>query len=244
MGLIRWMMVRLSHSLGVFSDGSVKELSTARYTGWRFLHMKEGGYPNPAGMPIVRPSLNAPPVDMTEAVQLLSFKMNAHNPLFTGDKWRSVHNERIAFTNEDGFDGENPRRDYVNRRDLSAVTDAGTPALPKLKKAIVCGGNFIRGDVVGNTLVCTPGIHGIDANKPLPSVEEILAKHWYFIATTGGPDRIFNFPQGEGMPVRMPYFLREPVAYEMTGEKDGVRFVMFERWDRDTLPDPLVMYRL
>lgn len=205
-----------------------------RYTGFRCLHKGEGGYPNPEGMPIVRPSIYAPAIPFTAEMQIRSFQLNRHNPNFTGDKWRGVYARGTAFTNENGFHDSDPRADYVNNRDIT-----NPPKLPKLMKAIICGGMFIRGTVIGNELICRPGIDAIDANKPIPTVEEILEKNWYFTATTGGENRVNNFPQGGGLPVLIPYFLIEPTPYPMI---DNNGYTWFERWDREYLPNPLTIY--
>ena len=197
------------------------------FIGWRCLHQKEGGLSNPDRMPVVRPSVNAPPIKFTEAMQLLSYELNAFNPLFTREKWCVVYGTGTAFTNQNGFlDDNDIRADFVNRKNL------GEP-LPKLMKAIICGGMFIRGEVTGNQLRCIPGIHAIDASKAMPGIEEIKARNWYFTATTRRGARVNNFPQGMGQPVLIPYFLIEPVVYPLQ---------WFERWESNELPDPLKVY--
>lgn len=207
------------------------------YTGWRVLHWGEGGYPNPTGMPCVRPAINAPAIPMNQKMQLLSYELNRMNLNYTKKNWRAVHGNTVAFTNGNGFGKKNdPRADFVNRLDM-------TKPLPKLMKALICSGMFIRGDVVGNTLVCKPGVHGIDVNKTLPSVDDVVANNWYFTATTGGKSAVYNFPQGGGGPVLMPYFLKEPVAYPLTSVEDGgYKATWFARWNETFLPDPLKFY--
>lgn len=229
-------MATLLHKILITSDGGIKLIPNTviqkRYVGWRCLHQQEGGYPNPDGMPVVRPSENASPVLFTESMQRTSYQLNAFNPFFTGNKWRSVYDYKAAFTNQNGFgDSGDPRADYINRLDL-------TKPLPKLMKAIICGGMFIRGEVVGSNLVCYPGVHAIDANKPMPSVGEIMVKNWYYVATTAnqrgdGTWAVNNFPQGGGQNVLIPYALREPVTYPLS---------WFRRWEEDFLPDPLRYY--
>jgi hypothetical protein len=203
-----------------------------RYVGWRCLHQEEGGLSNPDGQPVVRPSENAVPVLFTEAMQKLSFCLNEFNPLFTANKWLSVYDYKAAFTNGNGFgDESDPRADYINRVNL-------TKPLPKLMKAIICGGMFIRGQVVGSSLVCYPGVHAIDASKPIPSTGEVLAKNWYYVATTAkrkpdGTWAVNNFPQGSGQNVLIPYILKEPVVYPLA---------WFKKWEEDSLPNPLFYY--
>lgn len=209
-----------------------------RYIGWRCLHEAEGGDASPDQMPVVRPSVNAEPVDFNEGLQWLSYNLNKFNSNFTTWRWRAVYGNTVAFTNTAGFnDPSDPRRDYINRLDLNARNN------PKLMKAIICGGSFFRGDatnmvvkdgkIVSGTLWCIPGIHAIDANKPAPSVDEVIEKVWYFTATTRKGDRINNFPQGQGMPVYIPFILREPTPYPL---------VWFAKWEANFLPDPLKYY--
>lgn len=208
--------------------GDLQLPDTVRFVGFRCLHRGEGGYPSALGMPCVRPSVNAPAIPFTREMQLLSYALNRHNPAFTGDKWRSVYWTDRAFTNGNGFDEPgDPRADFVNNRDVN-------DPLPALMKAIICGGSFYRGDVVGNELVCRPGVHAIDARRAMPSVEQVLANNWYFVATTGGDRVISNFPQGDGRPVLIPYFLTQPTPYPLS---------WFVPWNETFLPDPLRLYR-
>ena len=201
------------------------------YDGWRCLHMAEGGLDNPTGMPVVRPSANAKPILFKQDMQLRSYEINCSNPGMPDlakNKWRAVYGNNVAFTNGQGYGKKNdPRRDYVNKMDL-------TKNYPKLMKAIICGGMFIRGYAEGSNLVCYPGIHAIDANKPTPPVQTIIDNNWYFTATTGGMKSIHNFPQRGGYPILIPFFLIEPTPYPLK---------WFERWQSNTLPDPLKFYR-
>ncbi len=211
-----------------------KYTAATRYVGFRCLHIGEGGYQSDLNNPEVRPSFNAPAIPFTKDMQLLSFALNRHNPSYTGEKWRSVHWFKRAFNNNNGFDDPgDPRRDYVNGRDLQAVFANGLPALPKMMKAIICGGMFIRGDVANGELVCMPGVHAIDATKPMPTVDEVLARNWYFAAVTADEDSVVHFPQGNGLPVLIPYFLAVQVTYPLS---------WFEPWDSSVLPNPLKIY--
>ena len=201
--------------------------TTPRFIGWRCLHQMEGGLSNPDGMPVVRPSVNAPAIHFTEPMQLMSYELNSFNPRLTREKWRVVYGHGTAFTNHNGFlENSDIRADFVNRKNLGAP-------LPKLMKAIICGGMFIRGEVVGDQLRCIPGVHAIDANKAMPGIDEIKTRNWYFTATTRKGKRVNNFPQGMGLPVLIPYILIEPVVYPLE---------WFEQWRSDGLPDPLKVY--
>jgi hypothetical protein len=200
------------------------------YRGWRCLHNAEGGYmSDPSGMPCVRPSANAPSIEFTHAMQLLSWALVKRNPNVTPHKWKVIHADTTAITNGNGYFNDNdPRRDYVNGEDLDAEKN------PRLMKAIIFAGMFGRWDRIGDELIGVPGIHGIDARRPMPSVDEVIAKHWYYAATTGTATTVAHFPQGGGQAVLLPYFLIEPVSYPLA---------WFERWEREYLPDPLTFYR-
>lgn len=112
-----------------------------RYTGWRCLHIAEGGYQSdPDGQPEVRPSFNAPPVEFTRSMQLLTWELLKRNPNISKSKFPVIFADTTAFTNGQGyFNDSDPRADWVNG------TDTGYPN-PKLMKAIICGGMFIRGE--------------------------------------------------------------------------------------------------
>lgn len=199
------------------------------YVGWRCLHEAEGGYNSDSrGMPEVRPALPNPlPVIFTKGLQLLSWEMNTYNPLFTKGNWRTVYGDTTAFCNGNGLGNSgDPRRDYVNGLDLDKDH-------PKLMKAIICGGMFIRGERIGDNLHCIPGVHAIDANKPVPDLATVWTKQWYFAATTQYNGKMSHFPQGHGKAVYIPYVLREEVTYPIS---------WFVEWDEEFLPDPLKIY--
>lgn len=199
-----------------------------RYIGFRALFGSEGGRVTPDKMPCVIPSLNVAGIDFTQAMQWQSFHlMRSAAPLVDGKHWRAVYGGHRAFTNGQGYDMPgDPRRDYVNGSNLNSP-------FPKLMKAIICEGNFFRGELDGDELVMTPGVHAIDGNQDMPSVQTILDNHWYFVATTRSGENIGNFPQGFGAPVLIPFILKQEARYE-------ARF--FVRWEVDTLPDPLKVY--
>lgn len=234
--------------------------SPTRYVGWRCLHQAEGGYPNPDKMPIVRPSFDAPPVLFSSPLQWLDFKINRFNPLYTGQRWRSTNHSGIAFCNNQGFEEPgDPRVDYINRQDLDKPLPKRMKAIVcggnfftgsvgyNLKTGIQQAVSFVRQGikfslaktvVADNILTMYPGVDGIDANRPWSNIDawatDVLAKHWYFHATTRNGDKINNFPQGQGKPVYVAYFLYQPVSYPLS---------WFEPWNETYLPDPLVIYR-
>lgn len=222
----------------VYSDSSVVTLapkSTFKWVGYRFLHNGEPGFPldeyTPSSMPEVREAKDAAAIPFTKDMQLLSWNlMRRFNPSISKSQWRGVFKEKIALTNTAGFEGDEPRADFVNGYNLKAE-------LPRLQKAIRCGGSFTSGTVAGSMLLCIPGLDGIDVSKGMPTVDEVIARGWYFYAVTAsyvkGIWRIFNFPQGNMGPVVIPAFLSEAVEY---------RLDMFGKWEADVLPDPLRMY--
>jgi len=78
-----------------------------------------------------------------------------------------------------------------------------------------------------------PGISGIDVTKPLPTIDEILRKNWYMRMTVNpreNGESPYDFPNGQGEGVFVPYFLKEPVPYTKSH---------FERWEATHLPNPL-----
>lgn len=234
--------------------------------GLRCLHKNEapGAFdaPDVPDMPEVRPSVDARPIEMTEVIQWIMYEvMTRKNHVITREKFRVVLGGGIMLTNQQGWDDPRagPRADYVNGRDIGAE-------LPLLMKAIMNGGMYIpnhTGTVVGNEIICRPGIHGLDANS-LPKTwqdfaganEEmkraammmyvktqadlIFSRHWYFEALNyhRNPDRVSRFAQGwDGAdyygPVHIAYILRDPTPYPR---------VWFKEWIGRDYPDPLKYY--
>jgi hypothetical protein len=208
-------------------DPAPPPLTPTRYTGWRLLYTGEGGNDNPLNMPAVAPSFDAQPIPFTETLQLLSWQlMQRLNPTITSMQWRSVYRYDRAFTNFNGFDDPNNAcADYVNRLDLGAP-------LPKLMKAIICSGSLYDGIVEGDKLVMYPGVHAMDAATPV-SVDELIRRRWYFLATSWTGKGGVHFPQGNGDVVPIPYIIRARTEYPLA---------WFQRWDREYLPDPLKIY--
>jgi len=237
-----WMAETNNPELSMPKTGSESENepqppSGKKYVGWRVLHQAEGGYQhNPLNMPEVIPPENPVALEMTEPIQRLSFELMKHfNPAITAKQWTMAHHGLIAFTNYQGFGTEpksgGPRANYITGDDLNKK-------LPKYDKAQrLCGGMFVRGIVRGDKLVCQPGIHGIDATKPMPKLDEVIAKNWYFFAVTlyNSPEKVGHFPQGKGGPVAIPFIFDREIQFSLS---------LFEKWESDTLPDPLKMYRI
>lgn len=200
------------------------------YQGYRVLHKKEGGRQDiPTGMPAICPPIDTIALPMTEAIQRMSYGLMRHfNTTIDPQTWRALHGYFLAMTNgkQNGYGSEVPHADYINSLDLLE----SLPRYDKMQRLFQ--GSFVRGDVVGNELVCRPGIHGIDATRPLPSIQYIVAHNWYSVAVTAG-DVIHNFPQGQGLPVVYPFIFDRPIRFPLE---------WFTIWNENYLPDPLRIY--
>jgi hypothetical protein len=207
---------------------SIKISENHLIRGWRFLHIAEGGYKNPSGMPEVRPCKAVKPVLMTKEIQELSWElMYFFNPNITKNLWRKVFAFDRAFTNRNGFENpEDPRADFINNLDLNSP-------LPKLMDGIICGGAFVQGIVSDDTLQVIPGKHCIDAHNLVP-IDTIIKNHWYFYATVGDEKCAKHFPQGNGGPVVIPYILEETAFYPLS---------WVDVWENIKYPDPLKLYK-
>ena len=115
-----------------------------------------------------------------------------------------------------------PRRDYINKRDLSSEN------LPAFDKVRVCGGSTISGKRDGNWVY----IDTLDVYNP-PTLEWLKARPWYtvhalsilFDEVSGKPvyDR---FPQNGAYPtliplvtrlqIKLPAVMLKPVKWEDT----------------------------
>jgi hypothetical protein len=198
------------------------------YIGWRGLHLQEGGRGAPVGMPAVLPPIETRALPMIDRIQRMSYNLARYfAPSIDGRKWRAMHGDTVAMNNgaQNGF-GTNPHRDVINLFD----TNSEPPRYDKMQRTFA--GTFIRGDVVGDQLYCTPGIHGIDATRTMPDIETILKNNWYVIACTSG-DRIWNFPQGDGSPVVYPFIFDRVISFPLQ---------WFGRWERAYLPNHLTVY--
>jgi len=218
----------------LMTETSNPELPIKKYVGWRSLHKSEGGYEKtPVDMPEVIPPVDQVGLSMTKEIQQMSFDLMKHfNSAITPKLWTAVHYGHIAFTNYQGFGNHpksgGPRANYITGDDLNKE-------LPKYDKmGRICGGMFVRGVEKGNMLVCQPGVHGIDARQPLPTIQTIVENNWYFFAVVFNPKRVYHFPQGQGDPVAMPFIFDRDVQFPLS---------LFEKWESDTLPDPLTLYK-
>jgi len=240
------MWMKETNNPELSTPNPVQPTPTKKYVGWRVLHRAEGGYDAtahqkkfPPDMPAVVPpaDIKKQAIDMTKDIQNMSFAlMQNKNPNITKQLWTKVHDGDRAFTNGEGFNQKNdPRRNYVMGENLSSKN------LPKYDKAgRLCAGAFVRGEVRGDKLVCIAGVHGIDANKPMPSLQTILDNNWYLYAITlygsgTKKEHVGHFPQGGGGPVVIPFIFEGEIVFDLS---------WFEKWESDELPDPLRMYKL
>jgi hypothetical protein len=204
---------------------------TVTYKGWRVKHKIEGGSQNtPPKRPEVTPPINAGVVVMTEAVQRMSYAlMLKFNKTISQKQWTAVHAHDRAFNNNSGFgDPADPRCNYITGESLKSP-------LPRYDKAQrVCGGSFITGVAVGDKLVCKSGMDGIDPSN-IPDIDTIINNNWYIYAVSASSDftAISHFPQGNGGPVVIPFIFSGTIEFPLS---------YFERWESDTLPNPLKIY--
>lgn len=203
-----------------------------KYDGWRVKGNHEGGYQNnPLNMPMVVPPTDPKAVKMTKEIQQMSFELMRHfNSGITPKKWTAVHNHDRAFTNYNGFNKtSDPRANYILNENLSSP-------LPKYDKAQRLSLNqFVRGEATGGELVCTPGVHGIDANQPMPSIQTIVDNNWYLHAITYYEQytKFGHFPQGDEGAVVIPFIFAEKIRFPLW---------CFKKWESNELPDPLKVY--
>jgi len=203
-----------------------------KYIGWRVKHKIEGGnQATPAGMPEVTPPTNSFMLDMTKAIQDMSYALMLYfNTSITANLWTKVHRYDKAFNNGNGFEKDgDPRWNYITGANAGAE-------LPRYDKAQrLCGGQFIRGVVVGNELHCTAGVHGIDGSKPIPSVSTIVENNWHLFAVSVNSDftQISDFPQGQGGVVAIPFIFTGVIKFPLS---------YFAKWESDVLPDHLKIY--
>lgn len=216
------------------------------YTGWRGLHVVEGGRAIPTDVlahpPAVIPDYTGQFTRMTKDIQWMSYDLQRHFcSAVTKERWRDpLHSHAFAMTNKGagfGYPGT-ILRDYVNGRDLNAV------AFPKYDKIRTFQGSFITGVLEGSYIWCQPGVDGIDANgftyvpgtpEAAATLQKIIDNHsLYSIAVAvGDPPFHIRAQWGTGCVIVFPFIFAQPVAYES-------RF--FEPWDETFLPDPVKVY--
>lgn len=207
------------------------------YDGWRGLYRIEGGNYHAWEQPAVIPSQYrgikyGTKLTFTEPLQRLSWALTQYtNPLMTMKNWASVWAGDTVLTNYNGWDNakepDDQRHDYIQNRYVTYPD-------PEVMDAIFLAGNFIKLEArADGHLWAIPGWSGIDVTKPLPTVTEILEKGWWMRMTINGRNGPYDFSQGRGGAVIVPYFLKEEVPYTPSH---------FIRWQSDELPNPLKVY--
>jgi hypothetical protein len=211
------------------------------YKGWRGLYRIEGGNDHEWNQPAVIPTQyngrkDSFGVPFTKEMQFLSWDLTQKtNALMTSMDWTHPFKGDVMLCNNNGWDSKNTsdqRRDYVNNRYASWPD-------PKLMDGLVNAGCLIHMEENDGHLWGIPGISGIDVNKPLPTVDEVIRRGWYFRVTVNqvAQDRgqPYDFPNGHGQGVYVPYFLIKETPYDLNH---------FERWEADSPPDPLRVYNV
>lgn len=201
------------------------------YKGWRCLHTIEGGRWVPQNMPEERTPDYARALQMTEAIQQMSWRLMSYaNASVTRKQWTVVHDYDRCFNNGTGFlNDADPRANFITGEDL----DKPLPRYDKAQR--VCGGTFITGEAVNDKLVCRAGVDGIDGYGPMPDTRKIIEKNWFTYAVSVNNDytKIAHFPQGNGGPVLVPFIFRDTITFPLE---------WFVRWEAYSLPDPLKVY--
>ena len=143
-------------------------------------------------------------IPLTKEWQKLIFEMN--QPGMTKKQFRGFLGKRTAVANSAGFDEKDPRRDYINKKDLDAP-------LPKLGKCYTFGGAIVRGVEKDGFLV----VETLDGLKAPPTWKELKNKYWlYSTAVIVQKDgATFNFPYRGGLPVFFPLVAIGPVKVRL-----------------------------
>lgn len=122
------------------------------------------------------------------------------NPKMSDDKFCALLGNHVAFTNRTGFPG---RRNVIKGEDMDQKD-------PALNPALFCGGACFYGDSDNINLILR---NVIDVRKPLPTVQEVLEKHLYFVALNVVGEYTSRFPQGGGEDVLVPLFVEVDYPY-------------------------------
>jgi len=132
---------------------------------------------------------------------------------FVGSAFRGVLGDRKAFANGKGFQGDLPRRDYINRKDLHAAE------IPWYDKIRTTATNSHKGEIVGTNL--RVGTFDVD-NLPDVSTLDIANDPRIFYASiqyAGG--HVGPFPNlSKGVP--LPLFSRRDVFYPLANLEQTV----------------------
>jgi hypothetical protein len=217
-------MALLSHSLNVFSDGSV---SAPRRNFWRVKHDIEIGRIWRAGLPEVHPLFPNHHSPFQKWAQLASFELN---PWFAAlkDLWRKMYDYRFAWANNQGYRiPDDPRADFVNG--LNTADE-----LPRVE-ALLSGGQLCEGERIGDWV----RVKGLHYNAPV-TLEYLQAHPQFWVRGV--------YAGGTGQPFRMlgdkydgPAFIHPLIVNEDKGDL-FIEAYKLQAWTAEGVPDPLKVY--
>lgn len=140
---------------------------------------------------------------LTEKLQLL---WKGINPEISGEKWATLLGYWLAWCNGSGFgDANDPRADYVNRKNLSYK-------LPAFDQVRCCGGTVFKG-TENNGIV---SLEYIQASSP-PSIETVMNSPWlWYWGASVAPKGTINLITRKGLdgtmkPVRIPIIASQQI---------------------------------
>jgi hypothetical protein len=188
-------------------------------------------------MPAIVPPYDVQALEIPEEHQWMTYYLQQYFcPPIATTVTRNLLKFDKVMTNgaQNGYDGEQPHADYLNNRDI------GTP-LPRWDKMQrIFTSSFIRGNDIGEFVECVPGVHGIDANKAMPSIATIVENNWYIVANSRhktDPNRLVDFAQtyinGVQYWTVYPFIFDRPIKFH--------KYKLME-WKSNELPDHLMVY--
>lgn len=171
---------------------------------WRVKHDPTYWRPN---LPEVFPFFPNHAVKMTKAIQLMT---KAINPLLNAAELSDVFHYKTAFTNHQGLEKPNdPRADWWNNKN--------TDKEPPRQEVLCCGGTILTELSHDDTWLYPMYI---DANKILPTFQEVIDNHLLFDALcvdmTPNGIALRRFPQGNGLRVHILLLAGEPIRIKKT----------------------------
>ncbi len=222
-------MTQLSHSLDVFSDGSLVESQTeippvgtlpAGKIFFRVLHEVELGGSR-RSMPEVFPLFDN---HFTPLTLDLQFLWKAINPGMTKAKWRALLGYQRAFTNNQGFGmSGDPRADFVNGLDLGAP-------LPK-QEALVCGGALLSMKALDEEWLYP---EYIDGHNGAPRAEWVMSRPWLRFTAVN--------IRSSGQPGLFPPGMENAQVLLLAYKPIRISRSKVVRWRESVPPDPYRVY--
>lgn len=178
---------------------------------WQVLHdaqMGEIRRPTEGkGAPEIFPLIDKHFTFFTKGWQEFSFELMG----LPSRRWRAVFTWQRVLTNENGFDKPgDPRADWINKLNLESPN-------PKYA-SLLFGGNVVTGRVDGDWL----WVETLDGLNAPPSVAWVRERPWLIQVCTNvqyDTGKVFNFPQGDGLPVIVPILASKPARFPLSGLK-------------------------